>query len=84
MKTLTWLVKAKRALTLDELRVAVSIEENRYELDELDFPHWTTLLYVCGGLVVIDEKSNTVHLAHSTIQVSTKKFRFSLLEKYKL
>ncbi|KAF8535436.1 hypothetical protein BDD12DRAFT_752363, partial [Trichophaea hybrida] len=70
MKTLAWLVKAKRALILNELRVAVLIEEGRYELDELDSPHWTTLLDVCSGLVMISEKNNTVHLFHFTIQVS--------------
>lgn len=68
LKVLSWLVKAKQLLTVDEIRIAVSVEPNRYELDELDLPDMATLLDVCAGLVIIDEETNTIRLAHYTVQ----------------
>lgn len=68
LSILSWLVKARRTLTVEELLVAVSIEDGRYELDELDLPDKTTILDVCAGLVTIDENINTVRLAHYTVQ----------------
>lgn len=66
-KILMWLVKAQRPLTVDELKVAVSVEPDRYELDDLDLPSRKTLLDVCASLVTIDEGSNTVRLTHYTV-----------------
>ncbi|RPB14017.1 hypothetical protein P167DRAFT_477962, partial [Morchella conica CCBAS932] len=68
LKILLWLVKARRTLTVDEIRVAISIEDDRYELDELDLPDIATLLDICAGLVIIDEDTNTIRLAHYTVQ----------------
>lgn len=68
LKVLAWLVKARRTLTLEEIQAAVSVEPNRYELDELDLPDRTTLLDVCASLVTIDEDTNTIRLAHYTVQ----------------
>lgn len=70
IKVLSWLVKAKRTLTAAEIRTAVSVEvaAERYELDELDLPDSTTLVDICGGLVMIEENSDTLRLAHFTVQ----------------
>lgn len=67
-KVLCWLVKSRRTLTVDEILVAVSVEPNRYELDELDLPDTAILLDVCAGLVVIDKDTNIIRLAHYTVQ----------------
>lgn len=67
LRILSWLVKAKRVLTVDELRTAVSVEPEWYELDELDLPDKATILDICAGLVTIDENSNTIRLAHYTV-----------------
>lgn len=67
-KIFSWLVKAMRTLTVDELQMAVAVELGRYELSNIDLPDRTTLLDVCAGLVTIDEKSNTIRLTHYTIQ----------------
>lgn len=67
---LSWLVKAKRTLTVEELQIAVAIEQYRYELDDMDLADRATLLDVCASLVVIDESSDiaTIKLAHYTVQ----------------
>ncbi|KAH8148232.1 uncharacterized protein LAJ45_07684 [Morchella importuna] len=64
----TWLVKAQRTLTVDEIQIAVSMEPDIRELEEDDLPSKKTLLDACAGLVVIDEKSGIVRLAHYTVQ----------------
>ncbi|KAH8148970.1 uncharacterized protein LAJ45_06945 [Morchella importuna] len=44
IKILTWLVKARRVLAMNEIREAVSIVPNRYEMDEMDLPERRTLI----------------------------------------
>lgn len=66
IKVLSWLVKARRTLTVEDIRVAVSIEPGLYELDQFDLPDCTTLLDVCAGLIVVDQ-SNSIKLAHYTV-----------------
>lgn len=66
-KVLSWLLGARQVLTVDEIRVAVSVEPNRYELDDLDLVDRATLLDVCAGLVTIDKKTDTIRLAHYTV-----------------
>lgn len=68
IKVLSWIVKAQRPLTVEEIQWAVSIEPNEYELNELDLPDRATILESCGSLVVIDEVSNITRLAHYTVQ----------------
>lgn len=68
-KVLSWLVMAKRVLSLRQILMAVSIEEGTTNLDDQeDLPEISTLLEVCASLVTIDKKSKTIRLAHYTIQ----------------
>lgn len=53
---------------MDEIREAVSIVPNRYEMDEMDLPEGRTLIEVCGGLVVTDNQTGSIRLAHYTVQ----------------
>lgn len=66
-KVFWWLVRANRTLSIEEIRIAVSVEQGRQELDKLDIPDRITLLEICGGLVTIDNTKNTVQLAHQTV-----------------
>lgn len=70
LKVLSWLVKAARTLTVDEIRVAVSIPvaEDAPKLQEGDMPDSALLVEVCAGLAIIDENSNTIQLAHYSVQ----------------
>lgn len=68
MKILSWLVKARRTLTINELQEAVSVELDQDYTDETDLPDVSTLLDVCASLVIIDQNSKTLGLAHYTVQ----------------
>lgn len=46
----------------------MSVKQDLYELDDMDLPDSAILLDVCAGLIIIDELSGTVKLAHYTIQ----------------
>lgn len=65
---LSWLAHAKQPLTIEKFGIAISIEPERYELDEHDLSGNKTLLDVCASLVTKDENSRIVRLAHYTIR----------------
>lgn len=58
LSILSWIVKARRILRLNELQTAVSVEAETYELDELNLPDKDVILDICGGLVTVDESDN--------------------------
>lgn len=76
--TLSWIVNARGALTVNELLLAVSVQQNTYELDDLDFPDRAVLLDACAGLVAIEKQTvaikpdtvprDTIRLAHYTVR----------------
>jgi hypothetical protein len=69
LKILTWLTKAGRTLSVDELRIAVSIGPGEHEIDyEEELPKPSTLTDVCAGLVEIDENCGSIRLVHYTVQ----------------
>ncbi|KAI5847369.1 hypothetical protein DFP73DRAFT_378339 [Morchella snyderi] len=66
-KVFSWLARTRRTLTLDELRIAVSVKPNTYRPNESDLPDRAKLLEVCDSLVTVGEYSNTVSLTHYTV-----------------
>ncbi|KAF8542130.1 hypothetical protein BDD12DRAFT_665104, partial [Trichophaea hybrida] len=68
LNALCWLSTACRTLTIDELRIAVSIMPDTSQLDEDFIPHESVITDICAGLVVMDKESGTVRLAHFTVQ----------------
>lgn len=86
LKILSWIVLAKRTLTVDEILVALAVQPGKYELDEGDMMDSTTLLDICFSLVTIDENQSTIQLAHHTVQeylmrtLSTKQLQDAELE----
>lgn len=76
---LFWVLCARRPLTVLELQHLYAVrslsdedeeeeEERRVALDEDDLPDGEILTGVCGGLVVVDGKSQSVRLVHYTAQ----------------
>ncbi|MCJ1428876.1 hypothetical protein MMC29_006787 [Sticta canariensis] len=61
---------AQRPLTLDELRVAVSVEPGKtsWDASKLVNDMLRLLLDSCGSLVTIDEEYSTVHFAHHSVK----------------
>ncbi|KAH0603494.1 uncharacterized protein H6S33_007816 [Morchella sextelata] len=76
LKILFWLANARRVLTVRELQVTVSIENDCPTFEKTALADRNTLLDVCAGLMTIDQENNeeendlkdTVRLAHYTIQ----------------
>jgi ankyrin repeat protein len=67
LSILSWIIKARRILRLNELQTAISVEPETYELDELNLPDKDVILDICGGLVTVDESEN-VRFVHYTVQ----------------
>jgi hypothetical protein len=65
---LMWISTSYRSLTFLELQQALAVhtgdaqKEADKELDMEGYIECETLLSVCGGLVVVEQSSNTVHL----------------------
>ncbi|KAI5838988.1 ankyrin repeat-containing domain protein [Morchella snyderi] len=68
LRVISWLTKARRVLTVRELQLAVSVEEQNIIFDEDSLPDRKTLLDVCASLVNIDETSDCVRFVHYTAQ----------------
>jgi ankyrin repeat protein len=67
IKILTWLVAARRVLTLRELQTAVAIKLGHNEFDEDRMPPPAIILDICCGLAMIDEMSKEIRLTHFTV-----------------
>jgi hypothetical protein len=65
---LTWVVNAKRPLTVSEIQTALAVEPDSQELDEDNVMDIETILAVCAGLVIVDQESSVVRLVHYTTQ----------------
>ncbi|KAJ7847783.1 hypothetical protein B0H13DRAFT_2405537 [Mycena leptocephala] len=65
---LTWVVNAKRPLTVAELQVALAVEPGTQELDDDNILDIEIILAVCAGLVIVDEQLTVVRLVHYTTQ----------------
>ncbi|KAM0258573.1 hypothetical protein ACHAQJ_003744 [Trichoderma viride] len=65
--TLAWITYAKRPLTVNELRTALSIQEGALTFDERDLIQ-ADMVSICAGLVTIDEESRVIRLVHYTVQ----------------
>ncbi|KAJ7020740.1 ankyrin repeat domain-containing protein [Mycena alexandri] len=66
--TITWVVNAKRPLTVEELQVALAVEPGTQQLDKENFTTIKRILSVCAGLVIVDEQLSVVRLVHYTTQ----------------
>ena len=60
VKILMWITTAFRPLTLLELQHALAVQPGDTNFDEDGITDEATLLIVCGGLVTLDELSQTV------------------------
>lgn len=68
LMALGWLSKPSLTFTVEALLVAISVGQGQKALDEQDLPDKETILDICVGLVTIDENTNTIQLAHYTVQ----------------
>lgn len=68
MQILSWIVKAKRTITVAELQHALAVEVGKTELDEENLPQMEDMVLACSGLVTVDNESFVIRLVHYTTQ----------------
>ena len=68
MGVLMWVSQSERPLSPEELRYALSIEEDPTGLDPENMPTVKALLDYCLGLATIDEGGSRVRLIHLTLK----------------
>lgn len=66
MNLFTWILNAKRSLTMEEAPIAVSNNSDIFDV-ELETPDIATRLDVCGGLITIDEEANSIQFVHYSV-----------------
>ena len=67
-KILTWVVYAKRILSISELQHAVAVQFGKSDLDRKFIPSVGIIGSICAGLINIDAQSDVVRLVHYTTQ----------------
>jgi hypothetical protein len=65
---LMWVMNAKRPLSIQKLREALSITPGSTHLEEDCMVDIEVIISVCVGLVITDTTLSTVHLVHYTAQ----------------
>jgi Ankyrin repeats (3 copies) len=68
LRTLSWVLYAKRPLHINELRHAIATEEGDSGLEEGDLTSPPTFVKVCGSFIVYDTVSGVVELAHKRVK----------------
>ena len=69
LKALSWIFLARRLLSIDELREAISIRPSRHtQLSPKLFVHPDALVRYCQGPIGVDEQNNVVCFTHYTVQ----------------
>jgi ankyrin repeat protein len=67
MRALSWVLHARRPLTMAELREAVAIEEDSTGLEEDDLSEATFIVECCGSLILHEQTGDIVRFAHFTV-----------------
>ncbi|CAH0047168.1 unnamed protein product [Clonostachys solani] len=67
-KVLSWVIFARRQLTILELQHALAVSVGDKKLDEDNVRDIKDIVSVCLGLVIVDEQSGIVRLVHYTTQ----------------
>ena len=65
-KVLSWIVYARRPLSLLELQHAIAITPDMLDMDPEALVDELILIDVCAGLVIIDEKSSIIRLVRKS------------------
>ena len=65
-KVLSWIVYARRPLSLQELQCAIAITPDMLDMDPEALVDEVILIDVCAGLVIIDEESSTIRLVRKS------------------
>ncbi|KAF3289933.1 hypothetical protein TWF970_003676 [Orbilia oligospora] len=67
-QVLSWITRSSRHLTKEELQHAIAVEPGTNKIDKNNITNINDIISLCRGLVTYEEESNTVKLAHYTVQ----------------
>ncbi|PVH96166.1 hypothetical protein DM02DRAFT_465952, partial [Periconia macrospinosa] len=67
-RLLSWIVYAKRPLTVIEVQHALTVEKDDNHFDQEGIPDEGLMIGACAGLVTIEMKSEVIRLVHHTAQ----------------
>ncbi|KAH8884964.1 purine and uridine phosphorylase [Thozetella sp. PMI_491] len=67
-QVLSWVIYAKRPLSVSELQCALTVEFGKPRIDLDNLPQIEDMVSVCAGLVTVDEESQILRLVHYTTQ----------------
>lgn len=68
MRCLMWVSRARRPLSVNELRQALATEVGATQFDEDNLLQSKYIIDCCFGLIVTEDDSSTVRLVHYTLQ----------------
>ena len=68
IRVLSWITRAKRALSPLELQHALGVEVGKLEFNKKNLPEIQDMVSDCAGLVIVDEESDIIRLVHYTTQ----------------
>jgi hypothetical protein len=68
IRALIWLTFAKEHLPATSLRHALAVKDDTTDLKAQDLPNLQMILFLCIGLVTLEQESGTVRLVHETTQ----------------
>jgi len=72
---LSWLIHARRPLTVTELRHALAVYPGDKDLNTKGVPHEDALIQYCMGLVTVTKPSHIIQLVHATAREHFKNTR---------
>src|SRR5215469_10005136 len=67
-RILLWLSRSKRPLSINELQQFLAIQPGESSIENGNMPMQRTMIHVCMGLVIIDQRSSIVGLVHFSLQ----------------
>ena len=68
LKLLSWISYFRRPLKVRELQHTLAVEPDDKAIDQRALVDETLMIFVCAGIVTIDQESNVIRLVHYTTE----------------
>lgn len=83
-RAITYITCAKKPLTVEELRHALSVKPGDTASDVNDLPLTKILLNITAGLIRVDEKTNMATLVHHTLQEYLEEHCIAMIRSHEI
>ncbi|KIX00054.1 uncharacterized protein Z518_10981 [Rhinocladiella mackenziei CBS 650.93] len=84
LKTLAWVLRTKRPLTLTELLHALALEPDDVEVDPENLTTPKTVIGACLGYIEHRESNDLVQFTHATVEEYLDYYRTDIFQRYDL